>query len=430
MIEDHGYGSRIYVRKQKRFNAWPYLLVIAFLVSAWFFFKPADKSPLIPEPDGVNSISKKQELRKSRPGKKSPGQVEPTYSDAENPGVRQQSEDTPSPQNLTGKLADGHRLFSNREYEKALALYKEFIDRDPEALLYAGLCCYWLEDYNSAYQYLQQTLDKGSRDFLARKFMALTCYKLDDLANCLTYVELALSQVSDPELLTLRGKLKREQKVMGDYGDQQTVHFKVQFSKMEDSGVQNTVLDILEDAYRTIGSDFNYYPPSSITVILYNEKGFFDVTRAPGWAGGLYDGKIRIPIKDIEGREELLKRILYHEFVHALVNSITPRCPVWLNEGLAEYFSEDEELLKWGAAIGQLIPLQRLEGGFPSGDIRLVALAYLESYTAVSDLIEKHGLYRIKECLDALGKGESLSGAFRSIFGVTYEEFAAKWGRD
>lgn len=430
MIEDHGYGSRIYVKKRKRFNAWPYLLVIAILAGAWLFFKPANKTASIPEPVGSETINKKQELRKSRPGKKSPEQVESTYSGAENPGDRQQSEDTPSPQNLTGKLADGHRLFLNREYEKALALYKEFIDRDPEALLYAGLCCYWLEDYNSADQYLQQTLDNGSRNFLARKFMALTCYKLDDLGKCLTYVELALSQVSDPELLTLQKKLKREQKVMDDYGDQQKVHFKVQFSKSESTGVENTVLDILEEAYRTIGSDFNYYPPSSITVILYNEKGFFDVTRAPGWAGGLYDGKIRLPIKDIEGQEELLKRILFHEFVHALVNSITPRCPVWLNEGLAEYFSEDEELLKWGAAIGQLIPLRRLEGGFPSGDVRVVALAYLESYTAVSDLIEKHGLYRIKECLDALGKGEGLSESFRTIFGVTYEEFAAKWGRD
>jgi len=429
MIEDHGYGSRIYVRKRKRFNAWPYLLVIAILTGAWFFFKPA-KPPLIPGPVGSETINKRQELRKIRPAKKSPEPAQPTYPGAENPGDRQQTEVTPPPRNLKGKLADARQLFLNRDYEKALALYKEFIDQDPEAPLYAGLCCYWLEDYNSAYQYLQQTLDTDRRNFLARKFMALTCYRLDDLANCLTYVELALSQVSDPELLTLQSKLKREQKVMDDYGDRQKVHFKVQFSKMEHTGVENTVLDILEEAYRTIGSDFNYYPPSSITVILYNEQGFFDVTRAPGWAGGLYDGKIRIPIKNIEGKEELLKRILFHEFTHALVRSITPSCPVWLNEGLAEYFSEDEELLKLGKQIGQLIPLRRLEGGFPSGDIRVVALAYLESYTAVSDLIEKHGLYRIKECLEALGKGEGLSESFRTIFGVTYEEFAAKWGKD
>ncbi|MCX6580727.1 MAG: peptidase MA family metallohydrolase [Candidatus Aminicenantes bacterium] len=430
MIEDHGYGSRIYVRKRKRFNAWPYLIVIAILTGAWFFFKPPDKTPLIREPVGSETINKRQEPRKIRPAAKSQEPAEPTYPGAENPEDLQQTEDAPPPRNLKGKLADAHQLFLNRDYEKALALYKEFIDLDPEALLYAGLCCYWLEDYNSAYQYLQQTLENNRRNFLARKFMALTCYKLDDLADSLTHAEIALSQVSDFELLTLQNKLKREQKVMDDYGDQQKVHFKVQFSKMEHTGIENTVLDILEEAYRTIGSDFNFYPPASITVILYNEQGFFDVTRAPGWAGGLYDGKIRIPIKDIEGKEELLKRILFHEFTHALVRSITPRCPVWLNEGLAEYFSEDEELLKLGAQLGQLIPLRRLEEGFPSGDIRLVALAYLESYTAVSDLIEKHGLFRIKECLEALGKGEGLSESFRTIFGVAYEEFAAKWGRD
>lgn len=429
MIEDHGYGSRIYIQKRRRFNAFPYLLLIAILVTAWFFFKPANKTPLVTESIDHKTINKKQVLRKSTPVQKSTEQVESTYPDIENPGDQQQIEDPNVPEDIKGKFAEAYRLFSNHEYEKALAIYKGLIDQWPRANLHAGVCCYFMEDYTNAYQYLQDALNNGSRDFVARKLMALTCYKLDDLPNCLTYVELALSQVSDPELLTLRSKLKREQKVMDDYGDQQTTHFKVQFSKMEQTGVENTVLDILEEAYRIIGSDFNYYPPSSITVILYNEQSFFDVTRAPGWAGGLYDGKIRLPIKGIEGQEELLKRILFHEFTHALVASITPRCPVWLNEGLAEYFSEDEELLKWGAAIGQLIPLRYLEGGFPSNG-RLAAVAYLESYTAVTDLIEKHGLYRIKECLDALAKGESLSGAFRTIFGVTYEEFASKWGKD
>lgn len=429
MIEKQGYGSRIYVQKQKRFNAWHYILVVVVLVGAWFILR-SHKVPAISEPVRSETINKNKKLSKIRPVQKVPGSGKSTEN---RPGNDQEEEiqidDKPLAAN-PGNLAEAHRYYSNREYEKALALYKEFVDQEPEAIQYAGLCCYWLEDYDSAYQYLQEILNNDRRNFIARKFMALTCYKLDDLTNCLNHVEIALTQVSDPELLALQKKLKREQKVMDGYGDQQKLHFKVQFSKSEHTGIENTVLDILEEAYRTIGSAFNFYPSSSITVILYNEAGFFDVTRAPGWAGGLYDGKIRIPIKDIEGQEVLLKRILFHEFTHALVKSITTSCPVWVNEGLAEYFSEDEELLKWGEQVGQLIPLKYLEKGFPSsGDSRLVAVAYLESFTAVSDLIEKHGLFRIKEFLEALDKGISMPEAFRTTFYITYDEFAAKWGK-
>jgi hypothetical protein len=97
---------------------------------------------------------------------------------------------------------------------------------------------------------------------------------------------------------------------------------------------------------------------------------------------------------------------------------------------LAEYFSEDEELLEWGRKLGQLIPLKLLENRFPSGNPRLVAVAYLQSYTAVTYLIDKHGLFRVKELLERLGKGESLNSAFRDIFYNTYDHFVKTWGRE
>jgi tetratricopeptide (TPR) repeat protein len=432
MIEKPGYGSRIYIQR-KRFNPWPYILIALILIGSGFIFNYFSKTPGKPGEVPSGMIKKNKKVEKNNPHLKKPA---PSAYKGSRQGNENFEDETqigdesklPVP-NTGGRLAEAHKLYTTREYEKALVLYKEFLSQDPGAVQYAGLCCYWLEDYESAYQYLLEILTNDRSNFIARKFMALTCYKMDDLSNCLNHLEIAISQVNDPELMTLYKKLKREKRVMDGYGDQQKLHFKVQFSKLEHTGIENTVLDILEEAYRTIGSAFNFYPSTSITVILYNEKGFFDVTRAPGWAGGLYDGKIRIPIKGIEGQEALLKRILFHEFTHALVNSITTNCPVWFNEGLAEYFSEDEELLKLGEQVGQLIPLQYLERGFPSGNPRLVALAYLESFTAVSDLIEKHGLFRIKEFLEALAKGTSMQEAFRSSFYITYDEFAAKWGK-
>jgi hypothetical protein len=161
-----------------------------------------------------------------------------------------------------------------------------------------------------------------------------------------------------------------------------------------------------------------------LTVILYDEKAFFDITRVPAWVGGLYDGKIRIPIKGVEGQEALLKRVLFHEYTHALIRDITSSCPLWVHEGLAEYFSQENP-----ARIGQVFPLDQLEKRFPSGNPLNVILAYRESFSAVSELISRFGLYRIRELLEALGRGESIGTAFESVFFITYEAFMNSWGR-
>ena len=52
----------------------------------------------------------------------------------------------------------------------------------------------------------------------------------------------------------------------------------------------------------------------------------------------------------------LSTRTLFHEYTHALVYSVTPVCPRWIHEGLAEYCSGSRP-----PRIGQIIPLERLE---------------------------------------------------------------------
>lgn len=426
-----GYSSRIYVKKRRRFNPWPYIIVVLVLAGAWFFFNSLNKEP--PPSTPLPGEPKKHVETPSDDSFQSTAGEEPEREEIpleeQTPGPSENIEKTP-PASNDRRLSQAHDFYMKREYKKALPLYKKLAGSNQEALVYTGLCYYWLMDYDNARYYLQQAVDNDKRDFLARKFMALTCYKMDELTDCLIHTEAGLALLGDAELLALYNKLQREKRVMKEYTDTKKVYFKVQFSKSEHIDIKENVLELLQEARRTIGSEINFYPPNPITVILYNEKGFFDVTRAPGWAGGLYDGKIRLPIKGVQGQEALLKRILFHEYTHALVHAITPRCPVWINEGLAEYFSEDEELLEWGRKLGQLIPLKLLEKGFPSGNRRLVAVAYLQSYTAVTYLIDKHGLFRLKELLEALGKGENLNRAFRNIFYDTYDHFVKTWGRD
>ena len=53
---------------------------------------------------------------------------------------------------------------------------------------------------------------------------------------------------------------------------------------------------VLEAGYQRIGGRLNAFPDSAIPVILYTEQRLQDVTRSPQWAGGLYDGRIRLAV--------------------------------------------------------------------------------------------------------------------------------------
>ena len=424
-----GYGKLIYKKRKKP----TFLIVVALiLISSYFLFRSLSKEG---KKDEISS-AKIYEEKKDGSTSSVPYEREKTESEEysgtgkEKTGLRVEvpgksiAKDLEKQPDTRFEQAKQH--FLKKDYRKALELFREISESNELAFVYIGLCHYWLEEYENAYESFERALGINSKDFMARKFMAFTCYNIDDIENSLLHAEEALKIIKDAELISFRNRLIREKNVMdGGYIDRSKSIFKVVFSREEHSDIKETVLSILKDAYRTVGREMDYYPSKSITVTLYNEKGFFDVTRAPGWAGGLYDGKIRLPIKGAEHEEELLRRVLLHEYTHAVVHSITPRCPLWLNEGLAEYFSNPD-----GRRIGQVIPLNHLERGFPSRNPRALAIAYIESYSAVSYLVERYRLQSIRELLESLGKGANLRTAFKKVYYITYEKFLETWGKD
>ena len=93
---------------------------------------------------------------------------------------------------------------------------------------------------------------------------------------------------------------------------------------------------MLEVAYWSIGGALRTYPPQPITIVLYTQEQFQDITRFPAWAAGAYEGQIRVPVQGALDRRGELERMLPHESVHALVAALGGRTVlVWLNEGLA-----------------------------------------------------------------------------------------------
>jgi len=316
------------------------------------------------------------------------------------------------------------RNFNAGNYETAVALFSELSKRDSRAFLGLGLSYYRLGDYRSAARFLERA--SGQRDvdeFQLKKFLAFTYYRLDDLDQSLANAQSALMVAEDADLRALLDRLGRERPAQERFLKEETLHFKVLFDGYEHGPVSTGVLRTLEEAYNRIGAQMGHFPKEPVTVILYSGKDFYDVTRMPEWSGGIFDGKIRLPLKGIDDDPELFRKVLFHEYTHALVYSITPSCPTWLNEGLAMYFSGERR-----ERVGQLIPLRSLERGFPTS-VEQSTTAYNVSYSAVAHLIEKYGIYSIREFLFALSRGENMDGAFNSSFYVSYSDFVNAWGK-
>jgi len=320
------------------------------------------------------------------------------------------------------RTAEG--LFSAGRLEEALAAYRSLAAAIPLSRSRAGVCLAKLGRWDEAVAELQAAVNALPGDFAARFWLAQALYRQNELQPALEQTQAALELKMDGELLELREKLKQEIRVQRNYDDARTANFIVLFDGYEHDEVKRTVLDILKGAYAEIGKELDYFPAQPITVILYTAKDFSDVTLAPHWAGGMFgqlDGKIRVPVQGASGQEQALRRVLTHEYTHALLVALAPECPLWLHEGLAQYLSGDRAV-----NAGQLLPLGMLVDSFPN-DARLAYAAYMESLQAVTDLVDERGMPPLRRLLDGLAAGKGLEAAFTSAYGEPFSRWAENW---
>lgn len=321
---------------------------------------------------------------------------------------------------------------ARESFEQAL----RYDDSSAAAHLGLGVIYFHLRDDRYAERELTRAAELSPKDATAYQVLGELFYRKDDLDTAASYWEKAVAL--NPGAADIRARLERirkEHRTEKDFNRDVTSHFLIKYEGREKIEAGKIILRILEDAYGEVGRGLSYYPDRELQVILYSGRQFQEVTDAPGWSGGIYDGKIRIPIGGIEQETPGLRRLLYHEYTHAVVRSITPRCPTWLNEGLAQFFEGDEldnrkkEALKRVAQAGKLPSLVELEGSFMGLGTTQAQYAYLFSLSSVRYMVDSFGMYRVKTVLEELGKGADTGTAVSSGIMLSYEEFDRGWKR-
>lgn len=333
----------------------------------------------------------------------------------------------------------GMEQIKSGNYQAAQGAFEEALrynDADGTAHLGLGIALFQLRDDAHAERELNRAAELNPGEATAYQFLGELYYRKDDLEAAASYWEKAVAL--NPNNTAVRARLdriKREHKTEKDFNRDVTSHFLIKYEGREKIEAGRIVLRILEDAYGEIGRALSFYPDHEIQVILYSGQQFQEVTDAPGWSGAVFDGKIRLPIGGIEQETPGLRRVLYHEYAHAAVRAITPRCPTWLNEGLAQYLegreltSHQQSALRKIAEAGTLPRLAHLEGSFMGLGAGQAGYAYLFSLSSVRHMIDTYGMYRVKSLLQELATGADTNKALSNSIMLSYDEFERGWKR-
>jgi tetratricopeptide (TPR) repeat protein len=226
----------------------------------------------------------------------------------------------------------------------------------------------------------------------------------------------------------LRGKItkaERELEAGRDYSLTTSAHFNMRYDRHVDADLARSVTDYLEQQYWVLADRYRHTPPQPITVLLYPTREFRDVTQTPEWVGGIYDGKIRVPLGGLRRMDPRAEAVLVHELTHAVVHSKTRgRCPRWLHEGLAQ-LSENRPLprsdrVRISETLAERDPARWADGG----------LSYQMALSLTMHLEARKGIDGLVRVLDRLGEGEELEAALVAVYGVSYERICRDWAQE
>lgn len=323
-------------------------------------------------------------------------------------------------------------LASGRAHDAA-ALFDEALKgapRDPQLLLGAGIAAQMLGRPDDARRHLLTALKYEPGFTAASVVLGEVLYRAGDLEGALSAYDLALAQpgleAAPREKLSRKLEAwRKERDLHSRFGQRLGDHFTVLFEGPAEEQLAQRAVEILESAYWRVGSALFTYPPDVITVVLYTREQFRDVTQSPAWAGGAFDGRIRVPVQGALQNAREFERVLTHEFTHALVRAVAPRgVPAWLDEGLAVHF-EGSNAARRREAVRRspgLVPFGQLERSFERLGEEAARIAYAQSAVAVDLLIEHAGSQALANLLADIGAGARFGDAFERHLFMPYSD--------
>lgn len=217
----------------------------------------------------------------------------------------------------------------------------------------------------------------------------------------------------------------------------QTPHFTVRYDP-EDPYLARLMAKTADQELARISAYLGYSTSNMQPFVLHIYRSHREFIEA----GGLQERKYTVGTArmndqsiavDASGAFVTAQEVIAHEITHAVIFRIlrefSPALPLWFNEGVAKYLSEqysdaDDLMIADAAANGVLIPLTALQEQFPENR---EVLAYAESYSAIRYMIREYGKAAPRKVLEEMKKTGSFDDALTAVTGRTTDQFADEW---
>jgi len=283
-------------------------------------------------------------------------------------------------------------------------------------------------EYSSALQYLDRARGVAPASVAVARLSGWAYYGLDRLEEAVAQWKIAQQIEPDPDVARLLEKAESDREAESGFRSGQTSHFILHYEGSAAPQLASEILRTLEENYRSIQAELRFAPQEPVTVVLYTQQGFRDITRAPSWAGAWNDGRIRIPVQGATGVSDAMARILKHELTHSFVRQQTQgHCPQWLHEGLAQWMEgrrtgESARILVEMYERHATPPLKALEGSWTDYSSGQAGLAYAWSLAVIEYIVSTSGTWGVDRLLQSLAAGSAIEPALGSALQSNYAD--------
>lgn len=202
-----------------------------------------------------------------------------------------------------------------------------------------------------------------------------------------------------------------------------------------------TRLEQFREAFARLFTAAKLDTPVPATVIIFKSQRSYKPFSLPDASGYFQKGEGVNYITLTTESETDPYSIVFHEYVHLLVNNSLGTVPLWFNEGLAEYYSsfeiQDQRTIQVGASISShvqtlrhnwLLPLRKLfdvKHGSPEyNDASKRQTFYAQSWAVVHYLVSSNNgqrLPRLNKFVQLIAANVSIDEALKQSFQIEVE---------
>lgn len=329
-----------------------------------------------------------------------------------------------------------HQFYNTNKIDDSIKMLQKAIEYNPNQSVFyknIGILYYNEGKYEKAIKMFEKTIELDPNDSFGHEYSGRCYYFINNSQQALEKLDIAINlNPNNSPLMNFKKQVESEYKNERFFGKTSKEIFIIRYDRESEFRLSTFVLDVLAEAYWHILQNLSYYEKKDfkIPVIIYTQKDFSETVKHPDWAGAIYDGKIKIPVGNIdEQSDKKLENFIYHEVTHSVLFYYIKgnKIPAWLNEGIAqknEKHSRDIMQIKKWLRDKKLIPLKDLEESFIKyTDQNIVDLAYMESLLAVDFIETQYSSSAILNILRKLKENKTIEEAISSVLFTNSSQF-------